>query len=376
MITSDLMTPQSCCGCGVCAELCPQQAIVMKAGLDGFQYPEINSSRCIDCHKCLNLCVIKNNDRVSLSKPYRGYAAVNEDLNELRKSASGGAFAALAISFLNEGGYVCGACMSLKGTVKVEHIIIHKKEELMKLQGSKYVQSNISFILPEIKHLLLDGKKVLFSGTPCQVAGVLSYLGKHYDNLYTVDIICHGVPSPGLFSSYINYLEKRYNGKILGFKFRDKDYGWGKYGSAIIEQKNIKSKIEIPCDKSSYYSMFMNGNLQRDFCYQCPFAKEDRCSDVTLGDYWGIEKYQIKLLQENGGTVQKKNGVSAVLVNTNKGEMLINQYGHHMQLYNTNTKSIIAGNSQLRHPVPKGRLRKMIYGIYTGGGTELLKLCS
>lgn len=362
-----LCESNKCCGCGTCVSVCPTHAISMKNKLDTFSYPEIDEGLCIKCHKCYNSCPSTQENTVAW--PMYGYAAVNKDSDDVALSSSGGAFSAIARTFIKAGGYVCGSEMQYGKYVGARHIIIKDESDIPKLQGSKYVQSDLNTVYIEIKDLLKAGELVLFSGTPCQVAGLKLYLGKKQDRLYTIDIVCHGVPSPELFASYIKLLENKH-GKVKNFSFRDKSYGWGKFGSFIVESGQ---KVELPCEKSSYYSMFMSGHLQRESCYSCQFAKAERVSDMTIGDYWGIEKYQPELLEQ----IDVNKGCSAILVNTDKGKELIVKYGMGLRLFDSEPQYIIDGNSQLRHPAPKGRYRNMVYKTFVrGGGTSHLKVCS
>ena len=363
MRTSQLYNEKLCSGCGACSAVCPKGAIAMKMDPLGFLRPEIATDRCVDCKKCVHVCTYRNLPERRF--PMAAYAAVNQDQRQLAGSSSGGAFAAIAKGMLAEGGYVCGAEMALEEGAKVRHRMIHDEEELPGLQGSKYVQSNLEPVFQEVRQRLSEGKRVLFSGTPCQVAAVKAFIGKENPNLYTVDVVCHGVPSPGQFSAYVQFLEKRHGSRMTRFCFRDKAYGWGKIGSARFE--NGKT-IELPCEQSAYYSLFMSGDLQRESCLRCPYADGRRCADLTLGDYWGIERFQPELLSENGGPIQENKGVSALLVNTEKGGELLRLGQPALRLYPTEPKNVIAGNSQLRRPADRGRVHGIAARLYRMAG--------
>lgn len=363
MRTSQLYNEKLCNGCGACSAVCPKRAISMKPDSLGFLRPEIEQGKCVDCERCIRACTYRN--LPERRSPVAAYAAVNREQRLLAASSSGGAFAALAKGMIADGGYVCGVELNLEEGAKVRHRVIHDERDLPGLQGSKYVQSNIEPVFMEIRRLLADGKRVLFSGTPCQVAAMKAFLGREDPNLYTVDIVCHGVPSPGQFGAYVQSLQKRHRSRMTHFCFRDKTYGWGKVGSVRFENGEI---LELPCEHSAYYSLFMSGDLQRESCLNCPYASGERCSDLTMGDYWGIERFQPELLSENGGPIQKDKGVSALLVNTDKGSELLRIGQASLGLYRAEPKHVIAGNSQLRHPVSRGRAHGIAARIYRSVG--------
>ena len=229
------------------------------------------------------------------------YAAVNRNSKQLEKSASGGVFSAIATTVLNNGGVVYGSAMQNdeKAILKVQHIRIDNSDELIKLQGSKYVKSSMEGVFEHVKADVESGKTVLFSGTPCQCAAV-KLKHPNADNLILADLICHGTPSQELFTDYLN--EIKGNNEVLSFSFRDKKSGWGL--CAKIELKNgdkVFSK-QIPCDISSYYKMFLRGETYQKGCYSCKFASKERVGDLTLGDYWGIEKIDLNFVDYiNGG---------------------------------------------------------------------------
>ena len=245
-------------------------------------------------------------------------AAVNKDDNLLKNSASGGMFSAIAESFLSDCGYVCGAAMDFEENVAdVRHIIIHSVDELYRLQKSKYVQSSTDKVYKELQTLLKNGEKVLFSGTPCQVEAAKSIAKRAGGKLYTIDIICHGVPSQRFFNDFIACEAEKRKMKINSLDFRDKKHGWGEKGTIV--GANIKGDViesSIATDTTSYYYYFFNGEISRECCYHCPYAQKQRVGDVTVGDYWGIEQYNPELLVEHGGTINSRKGVSCLLINT------------------------------------------------------------
>ena len=359
-----LYTYDSCCGCGGCMQICPKNAITMKTAHAGGVYPKVDTEKCISCRLCIKTCAFQK-EHVYPSA-IEGYALVNNNKKELGQSASGGAFSAIATNFIKKNNVVCGSVMKYDKKVRAEHMVVTSKDQLSLLYGSKYVYSSLLPVYRILEKYLKNGKKVLFSGTPCQVSQIKLMFDKYKSNLYTIDIICHGTPSEQIFSDYIKFLEKKNAGKVIDFKFRDKCYGWGKYGSVVLLKNGEKQKIDLPQERSSYYTFFMEGNLQRENCFDCPYAKSERCSDLTIGDYWGIEKYQPDILKSNNGSLDEEKGISAVLVNTKKGKELLENID--AALINAKVEDIVLGNSQLRHPVPKGKLYDQIIKAYHIGG--------
>ncbi|WP_321995060.1 Coenzyme F420 hydrogenase/dehydrogenase, beta subunit C-terminal domain [Clostridium butyricum] len=358
------ISKSQCCGCGICSITCPKYAITMTQDKEGFLYPTVCLDKCISCKKCLKVCVAYSQDKRQM--PFTGYAAINENKIQLSKSASGGVFSAIATHFIQQGGIVCGAVCLFENSIPViKHIIINDNSELQLLQGSKYVQSDIRNVLTPIRDALNNKKKVLFSGTPCQVAGVRSFLNKEYENFYSIDLICHGVPNAQLFSMYSLNLKKKYGGNIVSFKFRDKEYGWGKYGSFEVEDKGKIKKIPMPCEKSSYYSFLMSSNLQRKSCFSCLYASNQRIGDITIGDYWGIEYTHPEIIEKH----DIKLGVSCILVNTKKGQQLVSNYGDDLIIIETGSNDIIENNDKLRQPARKGIYRELIYKLAFSSGS-------
>ena len=215
---------KSCCGCGACANICPNGAITMKPDKWGYSYPVVDSSRCVSCGACKKACSYQNG--ISLHEPIRAYAAVNKTQQQLEKSASGGAFSAVATYFLKNESVVYGAALDFEGGHPIAHLVgIDDASQLWRLQGSKYVQSAVEQTYKQAKQNLDAGKKVLFSGTPCQIAGLYGYLKKEYANLWTIDVICHGVPNLKFFDDYLSIEGKKRGGVPTGYSFRDKKRG-------------------------------------------------------------------------------------------------------------------------------------------------------
>jgi coenzyme F420-reducing hydrogenase beta subunit len=239
------------------------------------------------------------------------YAAIIKNKVLLSKSSSGGVFGALAEYVLSLGGAVCGCVYNEQ--MEVVHIISESQNDVKKMYGSKYVQSRIGDCYEQIKKRLLTGQVVLFTGTACQVAAVRSYLGHNYDNFFTVDVLCHGVPSPGLFRMFVEHLSKKNHNRVIDIRFRDKSKnGWGSEQRTSVSYENGKKRwLFMP----AYFSAFFYGMSLRESCYVCSFAGKDRVSDITIGDYWGSWKKYKKRFSE---------GISVISVNTDKGLNLFN----------------------------------------------------
>lgn len=361
---------ENCCACGACYNICPRNAIEMIVDEYGFKYPKINYDKCIGCGACKRVCAFQN--VIEKNEPLQVIAAARKDENKIMKSASGGIFAVFAEYFLSIGGIVYGsALVNENDTLVPKHIGINSLENLDKLLGSKYVQSDIGNVYKEIRTLLNDKKQILFSGTPCQVAGLKAFLGKEYDNLFTIDIICHGGPNAEFFKGYLEILEKKFNGKILDFKFRDKKDGWGPYilSADILKQNKLqKERKYIYLDESTYASMFLYTDILRLNCYKCKYTNKHRTGDITIGDYWGIEKEHPELLKINGGLLDTKKGISAIIINTEKGKLGLEKLGQEIVYFDTTYEKVAVVNTQLREPSKYGKHRNKIMEIYKLGG--------
>lgn len=349
---------QDCCACGACLNICPRKAISMQEDEYGFLYPQIDADSCVRCGKCKSVCAFQNTEITNY--PLTAYAAVAKSPKVVECSASGGVFGALAQNVIEDGGMVFGAEMLSDFTVA--HTSIDAIGELCRLQGSKYVQSSIDAAYHEAAEKLRSGVSVFFSGTPCQIAGLYGYLGGDRDNLVTADIVCHGVPSNRMFKDYIKSL----GNNVREFKFRDKRIGWGINGSAMVDGK----KIKVWQSASSYLFYFTKGWIYRENCYCCKYASENRPADITLGDYWGIEKQHPEYLGAGGWDEQR--GISLVIVNTEKGKKFLSDVAGVIQLKESTFDKVSAGNGQLRVPSKKGK-RDEIIELYRENGWEALE---
>ena len=297
-----------CFGCTACGEMCPVGAIGFEKDIMGFLYPQISSDICIQCNKCEKICPVISFRNTVNERNRLAFAVRHKNTKEVETSRSGAAFSAISDVILAQGGVVYGA--SFDKDFYIRHSEALDKESCKKFKGSKYVQSDVRGVIRSIKDELTQGKKVLFSGTPCQVAGLKSCLSNELAaNLYVVDIVCHGVPSPQLWLDYINYLKKCYKGELKVFDFRDKSInGWSDHiESFIVDDKKYSSKV--------FTNLFYSNSFFRESCYSCPFANLSREGDITLADFWGWE-----IIDKNLNIDDK--GISLVLVNNEKGKIL------------------------------------------------------
>lgn len=361
---------QECCGCGTCATVCPVGAISMVPRELGCLYPQIDSQKCIGCHACQKVCAYGKAEQIR-NEPLCAYAAVAEEDALLQKSASGGVAAMLTRNVLDAGGIVYGCGLETEGgCLKPKHIGIQSREEAEKLQGSKYVQSDLGGIFPEIRQKLAQRKTVLFTGSPCQVDSLKRYL-KDTDTarLYTVDLICHGVPSAALFQGYLQQLGERENGTVTHFSFRDKTDGWGLRARYRLLRRNGTDKTVILAPGlSSYYTFFLESEIYRESCYTCPYAGLARIGEITIGDFWGIAQEHPELLQENGGALKERNGVSAILVNSPKGKQLLEEFGAGLRLAESSPEKVTKWNSQLSKAAEHSALRNKLIGAWNQNG--------
>lgn len=310
-----LIDNKNCTACGVCLNSCPQNAITMSENEYGFLSPKINETLCINCGLCNSICQ-KLND-IDKNTPQNVLAIQSKDIDINNKSASGGMFSQLAKFVLNNNGVVFGCAMKKKGDVfVVQHIAVTDEKDLYQIQGSKYIQSYTNTTYQKTKDFLDENRLVLYSGTPCQIAGLKVYLKKDYNNLISVDLSCTGVPSAKMFNDYVKFLELKFKHKIKEFNFRDKKLlGW-RCGCATITFENNKKKV-IYNFESAYLNLFINGGIHREACYNCKYTGTKRISDVTLADCWGIEQEYPELIENE---FQKDKGISLVLINTEKGQ--------------------------------------------------------
>lgn len=321
-----------CCGCTACASRCPKNAITMEPDTLGFKYPKVDLDKCIDCGLCEKVCAFNDNYDKSLNlKEPEIYAARHKDIHEIETSRSGAAFIAISDYILENGGIVYG--VGYKDHFRVAHKRATTKEERNEFKGSKYVQSDLDGIFRQVKEDLKQGNTVLFSGTPCQTAGLNSYIGKKFrENLVLVDIVCHGVPSPYIWQDYLTYLENKYKSKIIKVNFRDKSrIGW----SGHIESFVFANKNKVELDVFKY--LFGKNIMLRSSCGSCVFTNFNRPSDITIGDYWGWEKISKDFNDDN-------KGCSLLFINTIKGQILLNKISNNLFLLKSDKEKSVQPN--------------------------------
>ncbi len=334
-----------CTGCRACEQLCAHHAISMVPDKEGFLTACIDEDKCVDCGLCRKRC--PQNTLVEKSSPQLSMAVRDKDDAELKASASGGAFAAVAKVILAHGGMVVGAAYN--DDLTVSHIVVESAEDLPLLQSSKYVQSNTEATYRQVKEALKQGREVLYSGTPCQIGGLKSFLHRDYESLYTMDLICHGVASPKLFAKYLVWLGGKMKGKIIGYDFRDKSCGWG---LDYMTKTKTKTKTK-PSTLDPYYFHFLKGTTYRECCYRCRYCSKERVGDITIGDYWGIEK-------EHPDFYSTK-GVSCMLMNTDKGVELWKMVSDKFYSLESTFEKVARANHNLSRPTNRSSLRDTIY---------------
>lgn len=338
---------KSCTACGACVQKCPKSCIIMKEDINGFLFPYVNTSNCIECRLCNKVCHLNINVFNDVTKIAFACAHKSEEI--LKKSASGGAFTAIAEKIFSYGGVVYG-CAYVTPT-DPQHIRIDKQEDLSKLRGSKYVQSTIGNSYKQVQNDLSTGKIVFFTGTPCQIAGLKAFLGKNYDTLITADIICHGVPSVAYFKKYIEWYEKKHKCKVKNFNFRDKINKHGTYAGVCYAENKEKTVInKFFYYNEYYYYYFLKSELFRDSCYECKYTNLHRVGDFTLGDFWGAEGQKLNF--------NITNGCSLVLLNTEKAKKIFNELNVHSS--NINLDFAIKNNKQLQEPSRHTKLRETL----------------
>ena len=340
-----------CCGCRACESVCNLGAISFMENAEGFMYPCVDKEKCVSCGKCQNVCPIVN---ISTNKEEQlGYAAFLNDPVLLEKSSSGGVFTAIAKYVLEQGGVVFGCGLDSKGLPF--HMKINREQDLDQLKGSKYCQSNMERVYQECIAQIKNGTLVLFSGTPCQVAGLKNLVKDEYNNLLTCDLICHGVPSRLLLKKYYEWLEHHFKGQLLQYSFRSKERNnWSLTYRADMKKKDGKRfTIENIASIDPYYDSFLKAKNYRESCYQCPYSQRKRPGDITIGDFWGIENEFPNSYNYNGN--------SSVLVNTVKGQSVFANISQYLVSIPVDVDAICKNNGNLNKPSERPSDRETYY---------------
>lgn len=388
----NILDKHNCCGCSACVQVCPKQCISFEEDEYGFRYPLVDKTSCIDCDLCEKVCPCLDQGKTT-HKPIKVYAAINTKEEIRMKSSSGGIFTMLAETVLDEGGIVFGA--RFDENWEVMHSYTETKEGLEAFRGSKYVQSRIGETYKQVRGFLNVGRKVLFSGTSCQIAGLKKFLRKEYDNLLTVDVVCHGVPSPLVWREYLKELIKRPQGVvgkntvslslkdmsvITGISFRDKSTGWKKYGFVVHGQSafkvdensvlpSVKDEILLheTLDKNLFMQVFLKNLCLRPSCYNCP-TKGGRCeSDFTIADFWNVDKIHPNYYDDRG--------TSLILAYSESSVELLKDYckRNDIRLLETEYQNALISNSCIEHCVEENEYISLFWKSFMKDGISSVK---
>ena len=344
----EIIKKSQCSGCHACASVCPKNCITMAKDEEGFLYPKAESSECIECGLCKKICPILNPLECEKSeKDIVAYAAMNKAEDIRLKSSSGGVFTALATAVLQKGGVVFGAAFNEE--FEVVHKFVETVEVFQDFRGSKYVQSTIGDTYKQAERFLKQDRWVLFTGTPCQIGGLLAFLKKSYQNLITQDIICHGVPSPLVWEKYIKHRQARANGaQIRKINFRAKDRGWKQYSVKFLFKNDTEYRQTV--GKDPYMQVFLKDLCLRPSCYDCAFRTKIRQSDITLADFWGVQH----ILPE----MDDDKGTSLIFVNSEKGRVLFESIKKNLAYKEVDSKKAIVYNLSMIKSVQIPEKRK------------------
>lgn len=359
----EITDKSQCCGCSACAQICPKNCICMKVDEEGFEYPRVDSQSCIDCGLCDKSCPVKCT-RPKNIKEIQSYVAYAKNDTLRMKSSSGAIFSLCSENILRENGVVFGAAFD--ENFMVRHISIENMKEMKYLRGSKYLQSRIEDTYQETKRFLNAGRKVLYTGTECQIAGLKQYLGKDYSNLYTIDVLCHGVPSPKVWDRFLRGGETKYNSAIKQVFFRQKSHGWKNY-SIKIQFSNAK-QYDVAFHDDAFMQVFLRDICLRPSCHDCKFKDLDRTSDLTIGDCWGIENFMPDMDDDKG--------TSIVLTHSSKGQNLFASCREDMVFRQAETDKVLPPSADSRKSVEPHPKRQVFFKRLNRGESieELVKL--
>lgn len=359
----EIKDKKDCCGCWGCSQVCPVQCITMTEDEEGFRYPIVDKERCINCHMCEKVCPIIHAEPDKPNDNQQAFLLQHKDEKVLHESASGGAFTAIASYVIRKGGVVFGAAYD-KNFV-VAHQYVDKIEDLRKFRNSKYVQSEMRNAFKEAKDFLKQGRMVCFSGTPCQLEGLLRFLRKPYENLVTVDVLCHSITSPKIFRMYVDEQEKKYGKDLSNIMFRDKNpYGY-KY-SQMSAYKDGKQVYKEGVDTDVYLRSFFSDINVRPSCYDCQFKKRYHLTDFTIWDCFDVYKFS-KVLDND-------KGVTRLLANTGKAKAILREMQADATIVEIPSDNAVEGVHEMYYSVKMNSRRKVFFeAIAMGGGNDALQ---
>ena len=357
----DIRDKTKCTGCGACRNVCPRDAITMVVDEEGFPYPIVAEAQCIDCGRCVQICpLISPLDRYGVVlNQATVYAAWSKDEERRIQSTSGGLFSELALHVYDQGGIVVGAVYG--EAFMIHHEVSERADDLLRLRQSKYAQSDIRLVFREIKRFLDQGRPVLFCGTPCQAAGLRSYLGGVSPRLLLCDFICRGVNSPKAYRAYLDMLMKQHGASVTEVQFKNKDFGWNCFHTKVTFSDGSVHALDRYRDP--YMQAYLKYNLIiRPCCHVCMFKGDFRNTDITLGDFWGVGKFD--------PTLDDDKGTSVVIVNTEKGGRAIAGISGNVSIRKMSVNHIQGGNHCLTVSAETGRNRAMFFGNLDSMGFE------
>jgi len=339
---------EKCCGCEVCASACPVSCIEMTVGRDGFYYPKVNTVACIECGNCSKVCPVLN--KGEKNTPIAVVEGFSKNSEIRRKSSSGGVFSELAKVVLSERGIVYGSAFD--ETLSVKEIGVENADGLERLRGSKYVQSRMGMVYCAIEQKLKTGRKVLCSGTPCQIRALNNYLRREYDNLLTVDFVCHGVPPQLMLDKYCAYVEQKIGKSIQNLFFRDKSVSWEDFGMRIVFEDG--SELTRHQREDDYLRLFLQNICLRGSCHNCPAKEFSSGSDLTLGDCWRLV-----------GTEKNDHlGTSVIFLNTQKGKAFWENNGICVQAESVDYQTAISSSRCITHSTVPHKKRAELLAEY------------
>lgn len=349
---------KACCGCGLCSQICPKEAITMQEDAEGFLYPQVNEELCVSCGLCVKCCPIESPPKMNKSERVLGVKHINTEVRQI--STSGGVFTALSDAVLTGGGVVYGAVLDAQW--RAMHSRAETQDQRNAMRGSKYMQSYLGETFLQLRKDVLEEKTVLFTGTPCQCAAISNFLKKERlreDQVILTEILCTGVNSPRFWQDYCTFLEEKEKDNILDVQFRSKDSGWTRETIRIeMQNKVYKNGFE----KDPFCQCFAESLIIRPSCYSCQYAREDRSADITIGDFWAYSK-----LPE---VFRDDRGISMVLINTMKGKQLWERTVGQVETCESDLETAVSRQAPLKHPVWRNRNRDAFWRCYHNKGIE------